>query len=270
MLLCLIATTATAQRVERQGTALPAPSLGGPPDSSVPPSVPSAPTVPELIVDLSQARVSITSAFQGESLLLFGMFDTPGEIVVVVQGPAARETVLRKERFFGLWLNTGRQQFDDVPAYYFIAASAPLQRLLARGAGGEILSLDDRLASIRPVRQRSPARLAEFRQGLVEVKRREDLYPAAFGHVTIQASRLFRAELPFPSRLPEGVYDVRTYLLRDGKIVAAVSRPLPVGKVGFSAQLAGWSTQEGPLYGLGAIVMALLLGWLGGAVLRRL
>jgi len=271
LLMLGLATTVHAQgpRIEPLGPLGGGPILG-PSDPSVPPSVPADAAPPDLVVDLSRARVSITSAFQGESILLFGMFDPPGEIVVVVQGPGARETVLRKERFFGLWLNTGRQQFDDVPAYYFIAASAPLQRLLARGAGGEILSLDDRLASIRPVRQRSPARLAEFRQGLVEVKRREDLYPAAFGHVTMQASRLFRAELPFPSRLPEGVYDVRTYLLRDGKIVAAVSRPLPVGKVGFSAQLAGWSTQAGPLYGLGAIVMALVLGWLGGAVLRRL
>ncbi|MFI5031207.1 MAG: TIGR02186 family protein [Reyranellales bacterium] len=225
--------------------------------------------MPELIVDLSSPRVSITSAFQGESLLLFGMFDPPGEIVVVVQGPAARETVMRKERFLGLWLNTGRMRFDDVPAYYFIAASAPLQRLLARG-GGEILSLEDRLSTIRPVRHRTPAQLAEFRQGLVEVKRREDLYPANFGQVTVQAGRLFRAELPFPSRLPEGVYDVRTYLLRDGKVVSAVSRPLPVGKVGFSAQLAGWAGTEGPIYGLGAIMMALVLGWLGGAVMRRL
>jgi len=273
LLLSLVAATAaSAQRVEppRSGPALPAPGLGGPPDSSVPPSVPSAPTVPELIVDLSQARVSITSAFQGESLLLFGMFDPPGEIVVVVQGPPARETVMRKERFLGLWLNTGRQSFDDVPAYYFIAASAPLQRLLARGAGGEILSLEDRLSSIRPLRWRPPEELAKFRNGLVEVKRREDLYPAAFGQVTVQAGRLFRAELPFPSRLPEGVYDVRAYLLRDGKIVAAVSRPLPVGKVGFNAQLAGWSRQEGTLYGLGAIVMALVMGWLGGTVMRRL
>jgi uncharacterized protein (TIGR02186 family) len=197
------------------------------------------------------------------------MFDPPGEIVVVVQGPPARETVLRKESFLGLWLNTGRQQFDDVPAYYFIAASAPLQRLLARGAGGEILSLDDRLSSIRRCAGAARA-AAEFRRGLVEVKRRENLYPVNFGQVSVQAGRLFRAELPFPSRLPEGVYDVRTYLLRDGKIVAAVSRPLPVGKVGFSAQLAGWSSREGELYGLGAIVMALVLGWLGGAVLRRL
>ena len=261
---------ASAQRIEPPAGSLTGPSFGPAPDSALPPSVPNTAAMPELIVDLSQPRVSITSAFQGESLLMFGTFDAPGEIVVVVQGPPARETVLRKERFLGLWLNTGRTRFDDVPAYYFIAASAPLQRLLARGAGGEILSLEDRLSSIRPVRHRTPAQLAEFRQGLVEVKRREDLYPANIGHVTVQAGRLFRAELPFPSRLPEGVYDVRTYLLRDGKIVAALSRPLPVGKVGFSAQLAGWSVEEGPLYGAGAIVMALVLGWLGGAVMRRL
>jgi uncharacterized protein (TIGR02186 family) len=226
--------------------------------------------MPDLIVDLSQARVSITSAYQGENILLFGMFDPPGEVVVVVAGPPARETVMRKERFLGLWLNTGRQAFDDVPAYYAIAASQPLQRVLARGVGGEILSLEDRLSTVRSVGQRDHADLIKFRTGLVEVKRREGLYPAAIGQVVVQAGRLFRVDLPFPSRLPEGVYEVRAYLLRDGKIVAAVSRPLPVGKVGFSAQLAGWSVHDGPLYGLGAVFMALLLGWIGGAVMRRL
>jgi hypothetical protein len=232
----------------------PLPGSGQATDPSMPPSVPNQFETPELIVDLSRPRVSITSAFQGESILLFGMFDPPGEIVVVVIGPPARETVLRKQRVLGMWLNTGRQAFDDVPAYYSIAASQPLQRLLARSAGGEILSLEDRLQSVQSVGQRE----------------HEDLYPAAIGQVTIQANRLFRAELSFPSRLPEGTYEVRTYLLREGRIVAAVSRPLPVGKVGFSAQLAGWADNDGPLYGLGAIFMALLVGWAGGAVMRRI
>ena len=272
-LLCLLALGlvlgggASAQRLEGPGS-LPGPTIGATPDA-VPPSVPIAPVMPDLIMDLSEPRVSITSAFQGEKLLLFGMFDPPGEIVVVVAGPAARETVLRKERVLGLWLNTGRQSFDDVPAYYFIAASQPLQRLLARGAGGEILSLEDRLASIKPVGAREAGELARFRSGLVEVKRREGLYPANIGQVLVQAGRLFRAELPFPSRLPEGVYEVRAYLLRDGQITAAVSRPLPVGKVGFSAELAGWAAQDGELYGLAAILLALLAGWFGGAVMRR-
>jgi uncharacterized protein (TIGR02186 family) len=248
----------------------PLPGSGQPADPSMPPSVPNRFETPELIVDLSRPRLSITSAFQGESILLFGMFDPPGEIVVVVIGPPARETVLRKQRVLGLWLNTGRQAFDDVPAYYSIAASQPLQRLLARSAGGEILSLEDRLQSVQSVGQREHEDLTRFRLGLVEVKRREGLYPAAIGQVTIQANRLFRVELPFPSRLPEGTYEVRTYLLREGGIVAAVSRPLPVGKVGFSAQLAGWADNDGPLYGLGAIFMALLVGWAGGAVMRRI
>ncbi|UYN95438.1 MAG: TIGR02186 family protein [Enhydrobacter sp.] len=236
----------------------------------LPPSVPITPATPDLIVDFSQPRVAITEAFQGARILLFGMFDPPGEVVVVVQGPAARETVLRKQRVLGLWLNTGRQAFDEVPAYYFIAASQPLQRLLARGVGGEILSLEDRMSTVRSVGARPQDEMSRFRSGLVEVKRREGLYPAAIGQVTVQANRLFRVELPFPSRLPEGIYEVRTYLLRDGKIVAAVSRPLPVGKVGFSAQLAGWASHDGALYGLGAILMALLVGWIGGAVMRRL
>lgn len=261
---------AQGPRIEPPGGAVFGPFPGTQTDPSVPPSVPSKDLTPELLVDLSRPRVSITSAFQGDSLLMFGMFDPPGEIVVVVAGPPARETVLRKQRVLGMWLNTGRQAFDDVPAYYFIAASQPLQRLFARGAGGEILSLDDRMASVRSVGQRDHDDLIRFRMGLIEVKRREDLYPANIGQVTIQGGRLFRVELPFPSRLPEGVYEVRTYLLREGKIVAAVSRPLPVGKVGFSAQLASWASHEGPLYGVGAIIMALIVGWVGGAVVRRI
>jgi uncharacterized protein (TIGR02186 family) len=260
---------AQGPRVEPPPGGLTGPSIGGPVGPLAPPSIPTEPSTPDLIVDLSRPRVSITSAFHGESMLLFGMFDPPGEIVVVVVGPPGRETVMRKQRVLGLWLNTGRQAFDDVPAYYAIAASQPLQRLLARGSG-EILSLEDRLASIKPVGERSPEELAQFRHGLVEVKRSEGLYPAAIGQITVQAGRLFRVELPFPSGLDEGVYEIRTYLLREGKIVAAVSRPLPVGKVGFSAQLAGWAANDGALYGAGAIFMALLVGWAGGSVMRRL
>ena len=277
------AASGQVPRVDRFGPLGPTfgnPNLGGPPlgspnagpsaDPGAPPSVPVETAPPGLVVDLSQARVSITSAFQGENILLFGMFDAPGDIVVVVQGPPARETVLRKERVVGLWLNTGRQGFDNVPAYYAIAASQALPRLLARSAGGEILSLEDRLALLKAVGDRSPEELARFRGGLIEVKRRDGLYPAVIGQVTIQANRLFRVDLPFPSKLPEGIYDVRAYLLRDGKIVAAVSRPLPVGKVGFNAQLAGWADNDGALYGLGAVFMALFVGWLGGTVMRRL
>ena len=79
----------------------------------MPPSVPKETLTPELIVDLSLARVSITSAFQGESILLFACSTRRRRWW---WWWTARETVLRKQRLLGLWLRTGRQAFDDVPA----------------------------------------------------------------------------------------------------------------------------------------------------------
>ena len=107
-----LASSAAAQgpRVEPPPAgALIGPTIGGPVDSTVPPSVPTEAPTPDLVVDLSLARVSITSAFQGESILLFGMFDPPGEIVVVVIGPPARETVcaISLRSFSPLWNGGG-------------------------------------------------------------------------------------------------------------------------------------------------------------------
>ncbi|HYX02085.1 MAG TPA: hypothetical protein VE963_08355, partial [Reyranella sp.] len=55
-------------RVEPPAGGLIGPTLGGSVDSSLPPSVPAQTGTPDLVVDLSVPRVSITSAFQGESI----------------------------------------------------------------------------------------------------------------------------------------------------------------------------------------------------------
>jgi len=58
-LACLLASHAAAQgpRIEPPAGGLVGPTLGGPVDSSVPPSVPAESSTPDLVVDLSRARV---------------------------------------------------------------------------------------------------------------------------------------------------------------------------------------------------------------------
>ena len=227
--------------------------------------------MPELIVDLSQARVSITSAFQGESLLLFGMFDPPGEIVVVVQGPPARETVMRKERFLGLWLNTGRQRFDDVPAYYFIAASAPL----AAPAGARRGRRDP---VARGPAVEHPAGALALARGARQVPRRAGRGEAARGPlpgrfrpgdgagrpavpgraalpVAPAGGGLRRAHLS-PARRQDRGRGVAALAGRQGRLQRPAGRLVDDRRARFTA--------------LAPSCMALVLGWLGGAVLRRL
>jgi uncharacterized protein (TIGR02186 family) len=226
-----------------------------------------------LLFDLSRPRVSITSAFAGTDILVYGALDAPADVIVTVSGAPSRQTVLRKERVLGLWVTGARQTFDDVPVYYAVAASKPLAQILpVDGVPGVALTLAERLAAIRAqgAQRRSPAELRAFEQGLIEAKRRDGLYPEGVTPITVLAGRLFRAELQFPSRLPVGDYEITAYVLRDGQPLTAVSKPLIVSKAGFSAEISEWARDEAPIYGGFAIAMALLVGWVTGAVARRL
>ncbi len=225
-----------------------------------------------LVVDLSRPDVRINSAFRGTDITLFGAMDGPGDIVVVVVGPPQERIVLRKDRVLGLWLTVSRQEFANVPGYYAVAASAPLTRLLARGeVATETILIDQRLREIRPVHlgSRSPADLDAFREGLRAAQTRRGLYPDALAQVTIQGERLFRVDLHFPSTLPIGTYEVRTYQVSEGRITSTVTRPLSVAKSGFSARISEFARTEGPLYGALAIAAALFLGWIGAVTARR-
>jgi uncharacterized protein (TIGR02186 family) len=225
-----------------------------------------------LLVDLTRPNVRVNAAFHGAELTLFGTMDGPGDIVVVVVGPPQRQSVLRKERVMGLWVTGARQIFDNIPGFYAVAASAPLTRVLARGeVAGETILLDKRLQEVVPVGggHRSATEMSAFREGLRAAKTRIGLFPVELARVAVQGERLFRVDLEFPSNLPTGTYEIRTYQVREGHITSTVTRPLTVAKTGFSARVYNFARNEGLLYGLFAIVVAVFAGWAGAAVTRR-
>ena len=73
-----------------------------------------------LIVSVSNHRVTVTPNYSGEELVLFGSVEkdatTPAsrtsyDLVVTVSGPRADMVTRRKERKFGIWINTDSRQF---------------------------------------------------------------------------------------------------------------------------------------------------------------
>src|SRR3954468_24870510 len=78
-----------------------------------------------LIVSVSNHRVTVTPNYSGEELVLFGSMEkeatTPANrpyvLGVTVAGPGADRVTRRKERRFGIWINTDSRQFLKVPAY---------------------------------------------------------------------------------------------------------------------------------------------------------
>jgi uncharacterized protein (TIGR02186 family) len=93
--------------------------------------LPGAASAQELLFDWSPHRIQITSDFTGAPVIVFGVVDGPGDVIVVVRGPTDSVSVRRKRRFAGIWINRDEVEFDDVPAYYAVASGRPLNEILS-------------------------------------------------------------------------------------------------------------------------------------------
>jgi uncharacterized protein (TIGR02186 family) len=220
-----------------------------------------------LIADLSSREIAITTGFAGTELLLFGTVDGDGDIIVVVRGPKRREIVRRKQRVAGVWITGRSVAFDDVPAFYFLASTRPLDKIApAAVLAPQRIGADN--LHIVPASRADVGRPG-FRRALLRNKAQSGLYGESQGAIEVKGGRLFRTRVVFPSNVPTGQYSADVYLMRNGVIIGNQSTPLVVRKVGLEADIFQFAHQYSALYGIIAILIALGAGWLAGVVFRK-
>ncbi len=223
----------------------------------------------DLVVDLSAPVVAITTGFTGADLLLFGVVSGAGDVVVVVRGPSRDETVRRKQRVAGVWVNLDRITFDQVPSFYATASNRPLNEfvtpeiLLDNQIGVRSLELKPKLKGLDAIE------VARFRDALVRNMQVQGLYAREVGKVTFLGNRLFRTTITFPANVATGSYVIDVYLVRDKKLISWKTTLMTVRKFGFEAGVFDFAHRHSLAYGVLAILIAAMAGWLASAVFRR-
>lgn len=223
----------------------------------------------ELIVDISQHLVAITTGFTGADVLLFGVREGEGEVLVIVRGPSVPTTVRRKERIAGIWINSDSVVFSRAPAFFHVAATAdlsaePIRKLLARyGLGGDVLAAEPDDPDL------TKEEMAAFRDALIRNKQRTNLYASEVRPVTFVGDRLFRTTIPFPANVPTGRYTVEVYNVVEDRIAGMSATPLLVSRAGFGAAVYDFAQDHSAAYGLVAITIALMAGWGAASLFRK-
>jgi uncharacterized protein (TIGR02186 family) len=221
-----------------------------------------------LIADLSNHLIAITTGFAGTDVLMFGATDGPGDIIVTVRGPLTDVSVRRKERVAGIWVNRDSLTFGLVPSFYAVASSRPIEELLTPEMLQRQQVGENNLALIRP--DARPTKVEEFRLALLRVKEAQGLYSPRLGKVSFLGNQLFRTELHFPSNVPIGNYLVEVMLIRDGRLASAQTTPLVISKTGVGAEIYQFAHTQSLVYGVAAILAALLCGWIAYLVFRKI
>lgn len=233
---------------------------------------------PILVPDVSQHAVDIQYSFSGAQLLLFGAILYPGgkvpdgrtDVAVVLKGPAQSILVREKQKLGGLiWANADATRFRSAPAFYAVAASRPLNELIDERTAA-IYELGVGSIHLSPVGGVDPSVSSRFETGFVDLRARGRLFVTEPGSVEISRGVLYKARLTLPPRVPDGRYTAETFLIRDGKVIAAATTSIAVRKQGFERFVAQAAQGRPVAYGLFAILLSIGFGWAAGALFRRI
>ena len=233
-----------------------------------------------MIVSVSNHRVTVTPNYSGEELVLFGSIEKDAaspagragyDLVVTVRGPRADMVARRKERRFGIWINTDARQFLDVPAYLALFANRPFDDIAAiEVQRRQQLGLNNVLLT-----QRVGSDFGDvvpndvFRQAFVRLQKQHGLYREDTSAVTFLTPTLFRTGIPLPGQVPIGTYNVEIKLFAGGALVTKADSAFEIVKVGFEQFVATSARQDGLVYGMFTAFMALMTGWMASIVFRK-
>lgn len=231
---------------------------------------------PVLVPDISARNVQIRYSFTGAQLLLFGAVVYPGgrapehpaDIAVVLRGPVQPILVREKQKIAGIWMNADSNRFRSAPSFYAVASSRPVSDLVDERTAA-IYELGLHNLQLSPSGGALPEKERRFEAGLLDLRRSHGLYSENPRGVEITDRVLYRAVITIPSQVPVGTYTAETFLIDDGRVLAAATRDIQIDKSGFERFVAVSARRHRLLYGVTAVALSLGLGWAAAAAFRR-
>ena len=104
---------------------------------------------------------------------------------------------------------------------------------------------------------------------MIRLKQDQNLFQEHDDGVSFIGRSLFRASVDLPVNVPIGRYTTDVYLFRDGQLISKSESTLEVSQVGFERAVSLLARNHPFVYGLAAVVIAVLVGLFGWVVFRR-
>ena len=230
----------------------------------------------EVQSDISTREIAIQSNFTGIEILIYGSIDfshTPlpdtgtYDVIMVIRSPVQPLIVRRKERVAGIWINGPGKIYSSVPGFYAALSTRPF-RAIASDEALKTLGIGFRNLDLgRPTNGDTDEETS--RSALIRLKQKQRLFQEDDDGVRFVGRSLFRADVDLPVNVPIGRYTTDIYLFRDGAVISRNQSTLEVNKAGLERVAHLLAYTHPFLYGLLAVLIAVLAGLAGWYSFRR-
>jgi|TARA_B100000780_G_scaffold64521_1_gene42219 uncharacterized protein (TIGR02186 family) len=232
-----------------------------------------------LVIGSDLDEITIGANFSGQDLLVFGAFysdpslprDAKGDVIIEVKGPPQTIQVRRKKSFFGFWLNNTEVTFKEVPGFYYLTSTAEINDEVLAKNNITLLTPQD-TQEIEWGKIRMPKDRHDFLNAMKRNKNNLDLFAinSDSAQIDILDGNLFKTNIPIPNTVPIGNYTVSVYLLINSELKKDYEYGFKVKRIGIESMIHNLAINFPLIYGLLAVLLAGLMGWISAEMFRRL
>ena len=224
-----------------------------------------------LVTDLSESTVEISSTFSGADILLFGAYDGQknDDIIVVVSGQKGDIKVDKKEKKFGIWMITESIKFLNIPKYYYVASNRKIEDITNKT---EIKKRKLDLNSFELKNNKIDYKNLDKKwyEALKRNMKKKQFWKIEENSITLNKNTLFRKTLSLPSNVSTGIYNVKILHYRKGNLISQEESKIKIDKTGISANIYDIAQNFSAIYGIIAVFIALFFGWFTNFIFRRI
>ncbi|MDC0458049.1 TIGR02186 family protein [Alphaproteobacteria bacterium] len=224
----------------------------------------------QIVADLSQENVEISTDFLGAKILLFGAYEgrKGDDIIVVVTGPKGLVTIQKKEKVLGVWVNTKKVNYINAPKYLSISSNRDIDKILNQKTQKiSEIGLNNLNIRIQPGKRVRSEK--EWREALTRNMLKSKLWSLNENSISLNKNSLFRSYLSLPSNVTIGKFEVKILHYRNSKLISKETNTINVSKSGISAEIYNIAQNYSTLYGIFAVLLAVFIGWGTNLVFRK-
>lgn len=213
-------------------------------------------------LSLDPAQIHVSTFYKGADIHVSANVGECDGAVLLLTAGEEEETLNRKGRVAGIWLNVAQVTVSHVPRIYILGTSDKLENICSPEAQKEFGLGEESLREQVQFTCEKPLTGSEFDEflklkvdnGTYNLNVKVDLVPAGPGQKELSAM------LPVPPTVPPGTYTVQLYCFKDGKPVERGSAQLSIVRVGLARVMASLADNDPAVYGVVAIVVAMIVG----------
>ena len=227
-----------------------------------------------LTCEVSPTKVPITLGYHGAKLTITGQSALNNELVLKISTPPVDTEMKYKGKAGGVfWMKKGSLEFKGVPMVYLVGSTAKLDLILAEADRAQHQLGYDAMAKAVTVEDSKgqPAERKWFDE-FIRFKEKEMMYSIQEGTITREhgeSGNTFEAVINWPYQAPPGVYNVEVFAVNAGKVVDKAATTFEVQRTGITAILSQMAVEQAALYGIMAVVIAMVVGFGVGAIFKK-